>query len=361
MEEELLEQPGALIDERADSEKIRDFKFEEIVASATSPSWKEKAYNTLRRFPDQHQDGSGSCVAQTLKKLLGIYVFIKTNVFVKLSASHIYQRRSNKPSGGMNSVDAFKIAQTGVTLEEFVPSEELNDTEMDAYTPVEFMRKIGEVFKIGSYLTVTPGNIDTVASIIEQTGKGVMVWFYFTSAEWKANKEGDYTVPEVKTDLTGPGDARSLRHSVAAVDYFLFKGKKALLIEDSSPFGGVSRRIVTEDYFIKRNWFVGHFMNFAFEEESAPLIPKPTHTFNTDLEFSPTVQYSDDVKALQEILKYESLFPSNIESSGYYGSITKIAVGKFQLKHGVVTADTDAGYGRVGPKTRATLNALYSH
>lgn len=69
-------------------------------------------------------------------------------------------------------------------------------------------------------------------------------------------------------------------------------------------------------------------------------------------------QTNDEIKALQECLKFEGIFPTNIASSGYYGAITKKTVQTFQLNHSVTTADS-AGYGRVGPKTRAMLNSIY--
>ncbi len=260
----------------------------------------------------------------------------------------------------MAGVDAFEIGQKGVTLEAFAPSEKLSDSQMDAVNVSPFMVSVGKTFSLGNYLTVNQtGVIDTIASIMQETGKAVMVWFYFTEEEWESNKKDNYTVPEVRTALQGPGDARSLRHSVAAIDHFLYKGKKALWVEDSAHFANVPNRIITEDFFRARNWFIGHFMNFAFES-AAPTDPRPTHLFLRDLEFSPIVNYDADVTALQDILKYEGLFPSNIESTGYFGSITKDSVLKFQLKYGVVASANSAGAGRVGPLTRAKLNELYS-
>ncbi len=41
----------------------------------------------------------------------------------------------------------------------------------------------------------------------------------------------------------------------------------------------------------------------------------------------------------------------------YFGPATKAAVQKFQLKHGLVKNSKDPGYGSVGPKTRARMNA----
>jgi peptidoglycan hydrolase-like protein with peptidoglycan-binding domain len=104
-------------------------------------------------------------------------------------------------------------------------------------------------------------------------------------------------------------------------------------------------------------------MNFAFEDESeaSPVTPgaKPRHTFSADLEFSPVATYTNDVKMLQECLKYLGIFPSNVDSTGYFGAVTKKAVEQFQLREGIATPGVD-GFGRVGPRTRAVLNRLFA-
>lgn len=367
---------GALIDERPAEEKAKDYTFEEIVASAAPVDWKEKSWEEMRQFPIFDQDGSGSCVAQTGKKMLGVYVQVKTGVWVELSASHIYQRRFNKPSGGMNGDDVFKIMQKGTTLAAFAADQKMNDAKMDAIQVNDFEAKIGEAFKIGNYLTVVDKNIDTIASIIQQTQKAVMLWFYFTYPEWTS-------IPVVKESNLDLYAAATCRHSVAGCDFTLIGkknapknkelwGKKAILIDDSWGPGagnGAGRRLITEDFFNARNWFRAHFMNFKFEDQSAPTptptptptpVPgKPKHTFLRDLEFSATYVVDPEVKALQDCLKWEGCFPSNTDSTGYFGAITKTAVGKFQVKYGIASA-ADAGFGRCGPKTRAKLNALFA-
>ncbi|MEK7169930.1 MAG: YCF48-related protein [Patescibacteria group bacterium] len=64
-----------------------------------------------------------------------------------------------------------------------------------------------------------------------------------------------------------------------------------------------------------------------------------------------------DVKKLQEILSADAEVYPEGDITGYFGPATKRAVGKFQEKHGIASPD-DAGYGDVGPKTRAKFKAL---
>tara|TARA_Y100000310_G_scaffold340814_1_gene437870 strand:- start:447 stop:3347 length:2901 start_codon:yes stop_codon:yes gene_type:complete len=73
----------------------------------------------------------------------------------------------------------------------------------------------------------------------------------------------------------------------------------------------------------------------------------------------------NDVKCLQAFLNQNSdtqvadFGPGSKDfETNFFGQLTAASVGKFQLKYGVVSSAADAGYGYVGPKTRAKLNAL---
>jgi len=101
-------------------------------------------------------------------------------------------------------------------------------------------------------------DIETVASVIQTTGKAVMLWFYFNnSGEWVG-------VPEIKDPNLDISQAN--RHSVAGVDAVMYEGKKAIIIEDSwgSTFGFHGQRVITEDFFKARNFFAAYPINFKF-------------------------------------------------------------------------------------------------
>lgn len=348
-----VKQPGALIDERPLKEREKDIQFSEIVAAANPVIWKQKTHSEVRRFPIFDQGTSGSCVAQTGKKMIGVYAYLKTGSFFPVSASHIYKRRSNRPYAGMNANDVFAIMSKGVTPAVFARDEKMSDTEMDSVEITPFAENAGTAFKTGEQINLHTGNIDEVASVIQSTGKAVMVWFYFTVDEWTSR-------PKVTNDNLELRGEKTSRHSVAAVDFTLTSdGKRALVIDDSwgpTAGNGAGQRIVDEDFFRARNFYSGHFMNFSFENGENK---KPSYRFDRDLEFKAIVTYDRDVVALQDCLKFEGLFPFNTESTGYYGIVTKRAVGSFQAKYDIARVG-DAGYGRVGPKTRAKLNQIYS-
>lgn len=350
---------GALLDTRSPQEQLKDYLFTEAVTEPESVEWIEKDPKDWRKFPIFDQNGSGSCVAQTMAKLLGILYWLKNKDYVHFSATDIYQRRANKPYAGMAGVDAFNIARQGVTLEVLAPSQKLTDEQMDSVVLEQYKREVGNVFKIENYLVMPVGDIDIIASTIKKTGKGVMVWFYFsdglTPKEWTE-------VPEVKHPNLSVSGSKTARHSVTAVDYTLYKGQKALIIEDSWGIGHAlnGQRVITEDFFTARNFFAAYPIGFDFGYKYTP--DKPEYEFDNDLEFSNKfTRPNDDVVALQDILKFEGLFPVNIESSGFYGAITAKAVDAFQRKHKVAPYyELDALQGkRVGEKTREVLNDLY--
>lgn len=67
----------------------------------------------------------------------------------------------------------------------------------------------------------------------------------------------------------------------------------------------------------------------------------------------------DQVRGLQELLAGDpEIYPEGT-ASGYFGPATTRAVRRFQLKYGVIQSETDAGNGRLGPKTRAKLEEVF--
>jgi len=66
-----------------------------------------------------------------------------------------------------------------------------------------------------------------------------------------------------------------------------------------------------------------------------------------------------EVTELQAFLSRDvNLYPSGLVT-GYFGQLTKAGVERFQAAHGIVSSGTPAttGYGRVGPRTMAAINA----
>jgi len=79
------------------------------------------------------------------------------------------------------------------------------------------------------------------------------------------------------------------------------------------------------------------------------------YQFNSNLQFGDS---GEDVRQLQMFLQTQgtNIYPEGLVT-GYFGSLTKRAVERFQVKYGIANLG-EAGYGLVGPRTRTKINSL---
>lgn len=357
---------GVEIDNRTAEEKEKDYQAEEVVTFAPV-NWQFKKEEDWRKFPIRNQDGSLSCVAQATAKVLGIENFIEEGIFIEFSAGDIYRPRTNAPSGGMWGPNAGEIVtKQGATTEERSPSQNMGESIINKqFIPTQEDLNIRKKYRAGGYAQL-PLSIDAVASAIQNQKKGVLLYFYFNYDEWT-------DVPQLLHNYPQPGDA-PCRHGVAGTDttlqplnlnrynaqfILLENGEKAIVIDDSwGKFYGLDgQRIITESFFNKRCYFAMILLDLKNDSDIG--LPKPKHSFSKALQFG--MKADKDIKALQEILRYEGLFPAKVDLTGNYMEITRKGVLAWQKKHSVApTAELDALNGkRVGPKTIAALNAVY--
>lgn len=343
---------GARPDPRPITAQQKDYQHIEVAGAAGPVVWKEKTQSEWRKFPIRNQNGSGTCVAQTGAKILGIENHLEEGRFVDFSANLIYQRRADRNLVGMYGQEALEIlSKFGTTTEARWPSQNL--TEAQANTPKDLAPEdleIMDTYRAGGYVMLPIRNIEAVAQVIQSMGKGVMLFFDFEYDEWT-------DVPQLKHQ-TG-----NLYHSVTGVDAFLYDGKKSILIDDSWGrfYGFDGQRVITEDFLKKRNFFAGYVLDLTNKRNERAKPPvRPKHRFDANLQFG--MIKNEDVKKLQDILRFEELFPQKIESTGNYLQITAKAVMAFQRKHKVASeADIVSLQGKmVGPKTRKKLNELYA-
>ncbi len=350
--------PGVVEDPRSEDEKAQDYQTEEVMklagvsAQAEPVIWIEKRPEQWRGFLLRDQNGSGSCVAQTGGKLLEIENKLEEpNIdLIQFSAYDIYDRRKNKPAAGMWGADALNIcSKFGATTEVLLPSQRMTESQMNQ--PVQRtpeMISVAQKYRAGGYLQL-PLNIESIASFIQKTGKGVMIFVSFEYDEWT-------DVPTLKY----PGD-RSLRHSITAVEPILWQGKKALVIEDSwgkfNEWKG--RRVLTEEFLNARLFFAGHLLDLS----NTPVPPspvKPKFHFTKHLVFG--MRNDKEVVGLQKMLRFEGLFPSNVDFTGNFLQITAKAVKAWQINHGIMdfANEKDMRKIRFGQKSVALANNLYA-
>lgn len=338
MNEEIKPYIGIVEDPRTKEEKDQDFIHEELYMAPPEAKWEERE---PKKYPIRNQDGSSACVSFAVAKILAIDEVYEGRPYVELSPRSIYVRRSNKDTGGMWLPEALDIARKhGATLESLVPSDDKGETAMnswDGMTPET--DAIGLKYKTAGRVDL-PIDIEAIASITSM-GKGVLLGHRFDYDEW-TNK------PTVN-----PNSKMSCGHGVAGVDNILKNGEKLIIIDDSwgplkAKFG---QREITQDWLKKRCFYAGYTRNFIYD--STKESKKPIHTFT---KYMKRGDKNNDISKLQDILKYEGLFPMDTDSTGLYGPATQRGVRLFQLKYKI---KTNNGV-QVGPLTIAKLNELYS-
>lgn len=323
---------GVVPDPRSKIDKDKDFQQEEVLPMAIVLNW-NRDISGAPSYSLRDQDGSGSCVGQSSAKAL------ETITNEIQSAHPIYRRRANFPSAGMYLHDAGDIIRhKGTTTELLDPSQRMTEAQMNEEVTVP------TPLTEPSYIMVNVKDIDAIATAIE-TQKHCLITFYGTLAEY-ANVEKPIVIPS---------DNLNCAHCICGVYYFKDDvGNKCILADESWGPDHIRRRILTEDYLRARGTGAMYFVPPA----PVPVIKKPKYNFKTPLLYG---QKSEDIKALQDILKYEKLFPLTVESTGLYLSITVKGVLAWQIKHKVAPlAELNSLQGkRVGEKTIKALNLIY--
>lgn len=318
---------GALLDERTPIEKVDDVNLGDIVGSINVVNWTNKS---PRSFPVYNQFLSNMCGANALSKALGISFSMTYGSYLGFSRADIYQRRVNKPGAGMMLFDMFNIASKGVTLEQLTPQEILVDSDADNLRIESFKKEVGKIFAITGAIIV-PINIEQIASVIQTTGKGVVLLTWFLANEWSKQ------IPVILDPTLKIRDNRALRHFVTAMDFTMINGVKYLYVEDSAHFGGFHTRLLSEEWINKRVADAMYPMSFKF---TPGVSNKPSYDGTT-------------IISAQKCLQFEGLFPTNISFIESLGPVTKKAITDFQKKYNIQQTGT------LGPITKAKLTELY--
>lgn len=330
---------GLIEDPRTAEQKARDFNTSEL-ASAAPVKWWEKPMSEWKKYSMRDQDGSSSCVGQGSAKGKEA----KENGAVIPSAHPIYRSRAGFPSEGMWLQNAGEIwKKIGTTTEALDPSQFLNEVQMnrDIAVPTPMKEAIYIMLR-------DPKDIEEIASIIDKHGHCIAI-FHSALTEWTRD------VPQVENHAT-----LNIGHCICFVDYFLYKGEKSLLADDSwgkaTSIGNGGQRVVTNTFLKAR--FDGAMY---FPRVNVPIEPqKPIAHFTDPLVYG---MVSDpDVLLLQSILTYEGFFPAGEEyHKGNFKEITAWAVRKWQIAHGFndFANETNPKKIRFGAKSIALANALY--
>lgn len=342
---------GVAIDPRTKDEKSRDWSSDEVAMSSPI-QWIEKKPSEWKFFSRRDQNGSSSCMGQSGVKMLGIENVEEENTYVELSAKPIYFHRENKPGLGMWQQNCLSLlCKPLACLESQLPSQKMHEAEINAeYVVSPEEADIAEKYRAGGYAFI-PLDIDKVAQIVSQK-KGVQIIIFFTADEyWNGTNRPKVLHPKLKKE-----DDEALRHGVCVTDYTLYKGQKALVFEDSAVLNGeTGQRVITEDFFKTRCYGAGYLLALSNDHS---VIEKPHYHFYKAMTFG---MRNLDVKALQDILKYEGFFDSGIPSTGYFGSITAQALKDWQISHAILDFQNEMNMTKIrfGAKCINLMNAIY--
>jgi hypothetical protein len=313
-------------DTQTSDQKARNYSQTEFVSGPAPVTWVEKPQASWRKFSQRDQDSSGMCVVMTEATERGILALQKYSEWLDFSSSFLYQQRKYPTLAGCTSEDVYSIfPKIGDVFEKDMPSQLMNDVAAMAVPRLPYFSDVAKVFT--AVRIQLPIDFETVASTVQQTGKGVMCWFHFSHDEWTAT-------PQVLPQPTTSG------HSVTVVDFTLVQGKKYLVIQDSwsLPLSMNGLRLISEEYFAARCFLASYLMNFQLQASAAPLCP----------------HFDGSIVSAQECFKWEGFFPLNIADVENWGNITRAACIKFQIKYGITPAA-----GNFGPITKAKLLELY--
>jgi len=114
-----------------------------------------------------------------------------------------------------------------------------------------------------------------------------------------------------------------------------------------------------------RTYLISYLVNLIASLNSQSTIQQPVQNNPSVGPFNRTLTLgmnNDDVKDLQEFLvsQGEAIYPEK-QVTGYFGNLTFLAVGRFQIAQGIVSGPSDSGYGRVGPLTRSRINSILGY
>ena len=290
----------------------KEYRAEEVFRSIAPVAWREKSQAEWKRYlPIRNQTVTSSCVGHTLATVLGVENFLEEGKFVVLSPRSIYAR-GFAPGGGMVYSDALKIAnEIGSSPEQLIPSEGMTEEQIRSLTDEkESDRIIAKIYRGGNYVWL-PLDIDSISAILN-TGKAVCIGARFNP--------GGFT-PEVKLDTNG-----IYGHAIVATDFTMWKGEKALVFQNSWGegwgFGGLG--IMTESEMKKGLVVAVYFQELKNEKSS----DRPKLQIKQSILTTGTT--SPEVMKLQLMLQYLGFFPSNIDTTGFYGGVTRKAVKDYQ-------------------------------
>lgn len=321
---------GVAPDTRTKKEKAKDFNAKELLVSGTNNTFRKvSSLSEVKGGELRNQDGSGACVSHALAKAIEMgsaHIGDLEVALPKITATYPYQNRSNKPESGSSPVELANFVRKNLNyLEALVPSENMNDSQLDSYKIDSSVPKIKGI-KINYFVDSTP-EFEEVASYVSQYGNCMLLI------------DSDYA-GYVKDIPTPSKRNHQVRHEICVVDSINLDGVDYLVMDDSWGIFGNSelaqrgQRLITREAFYK---MVEQAIVIVVSKEEVNQMDYSKYLSLPKMEFGNRSKY---VLKLQEMLKESGYMGKEIatinydsrgNSYGYYGTATANAVLKWQL------------------------------
>jgi len=334
---------GVSEDLRTIEEKNKDYQHEEIYGMAGEPYvWKEFDETKIPQYTKRNQNGSGMCGAFSGVKALGIVMKKLEGEYKDLLPPFVYQLRTNT-SAGMNMNELFQIlCKKRAPLDIDLRGDNLTETQANNFPITNKMYKealaiIDEKYNL-KYAFINPKDLDEIARVIDD-GWTPIILLRSDISEWTSEP---YQNPKFDSKVT---------YNINHYNPLIYAGKKdsrrKFVSDDSwgSSYGKNGQRVIDESFMLNRVELVGYI--YTVEKENT----KPKYSFNKILTYG--IRESSDVKALQDVLKYENCIDKSIPSTGNYLNQTAQGIMKLQLKNKIASvSEIESLNGkRVGAKT----------
>lgn len=351
---------GLLEDTRNKAEKDKDWRISEVyqplASGVTFSPFRDVTLGDWAFYSPRNQGQSNSCVANSMAKVLEVKKFGQSKELVKFSHAPIYKKRANKPHAGMAMIDALKIVVASSSCKETdFPSELKTDEQLDASPfPVNY-EELNNIIKPNTYLTESFMSFKDAADLVNKE-KAIVIFVSTDNANYTKR-----AIPQAG------GRNGNINHAITVVDAITYEGVDYLVAEDSWGIGFIEKtdplstlcsnrgqRLLTKEFWNDAVYNVGLPTRFEYNVTDGNVINK-SDPFYSVMKFGDD---SYDVKRLQEYLKKKGLFPSNTNTTTYYGNITARAVYAFQTANNVASpSELLALQGkRVGQKTLDFIN-----
>lgn len=333
---------GDLDDNRKQKEKEKDFSSAEVDLGEIKYVSYATAKKNAEKYVERNQRSKSSCVPSSIANAL----FNTENV--ELADEPNYRQRSNYPQAGCYWIDQLDLCVNFGMAKRSVAKEVTTERKANAYVITKEMVEDAKEHRQRSYVFTIDFD-----SIIRAINSGYPVVFSIGSNR----KEYANDKPQVI------GGTINIHHAICAIPNTGYKkgNEYGFFITDSAHFGDVVKRNITKDFYDNRRRFYGaYFIDLVYTPEPEWITPEKYkgYKFNRNLTVG---SRGSDVVALQDILKANGLFPSNIGSTGYFGGITRQAVKDFQKKYEksilwIIGLSKPTGY--FGPSSRRQIHKL---